>query len=67
MTAKGIRLPNPLWETIEAEAASLQMTRSDFLRRKLGTLFSCDVQVKKKHTLATIPDVSEDQPMEALP
>jgi len=57
MTAKGIRLPKPLWAAIETEAASLRMTRSDYLRRKLGALFSCDVSVKKKHVLAIESDI----------
>ena len=61
MTAKGIRLPNPLWQTIEAEAANLRMTRSDYLRRRLGMLFSCDVEVKKKHTSANYTDVTVEE------
>lgn len=44
--AKGIRLPSGLWRAIEAEAASLDMSVSEFMRRKMVKLFaaSSDVQ-----------------------
>ncbi len=60
MAAKGIRLPNPLWERIEAEAASLRMTRSDYLRRKLGTLFSVESNVMKSHSHVSKSIIDDD-------
>ncbi len=47
MIAKGIRLPGEVWEAIELEAESLQMTRSEYLRRRLSSLFRVDPDSQK--------------------
>jgi hypothetical protein len=40
MEAKGIRLPPGLWLLIDSEAATLRMTRSEWLRRRIEGFFS---------------------------
>lgn len=38
--AKGIRLPETLWDAIEAEAQAMQMSTNEWLRRRLEAALS---------------------------
>lgn len=45
--AKGIRLPDSLWEAIDREAQALKMSRNEYLTRRLGGLFLTSATVQK--------------------
>ena len=46
--AKGVRLPSGLWRAIESEAASLDMSVSEFIRRKMVKNFSAPADVQNQ-------------------
>lgn len=57
--ARGIRLPARLWEAIDAAAAELDMTRTEYIRRRLsGRPALIDVPQPNDHVLNRDDDLS---------
>jgi hypothetical protein len=46
-SVKGIRLPDSIWEAVDADAAELGFTRSEWFRRRLVTRFIGGQEVRE--------------------